>query len=132
MIVAALDLSELVIVVAAAVGVTAYATDRALDALGVSRSSRMLRGENEDLVRRNSELADSIVRRDVTITSQGAEIDRLRERVSELEKRDQAAVLRALEAHEESADVRHARTLGVLTEIRDALVIHAQPDTPRT
>ena len=95
-------------------GFLAVLLDRVADSRGWSRSSKTLRRENEDLVRRNGELEQTVARHEDKIRV-------LEAKVVELEKRDQTAVLRALETHEMRADTRHARTLEVLTDIRDTL-----------
>ena len=95
-------------------GFLAVILDRVADGRGWSRSSKTLRRENEDLVRRNQELEQTVARHEDKIRV-------LEAKVVELEKRDQTAVLRALETHEVRADTRHARTLEVLTDIRDTL-----------
>lgn len=95
-------------------GFLAVILDRVADSRGWSRSSKTLRRENEDLVRRNGELEQTVARHEDKIRV-------LEAKVVELEKRDQTAVLRALETHEMRADTRHARTLEVLTDIRDTL-----------
>ena len=95
-------------------GFLAVILDRIADGRGWSRSSKTLRRENEDLVRRNGELEQTVARHEDKIRV-------LEAKVVELEKRDQTAVLRALETHEVRADTRHARTLEVLTDIRDTL-----------
>jgi hypothetical protein len=99
-------------------GVAGYLVDRTIDARGWSRSSRTLRRENEDLVRRNGELEQTVGRLEAKVAA-------LEVQVGELQQRDQAAVLRALEQHEVHANQRHHKTIGVLTDIRDALTKEA-------
>jgi uncharacterized protein YlxW (UPF0749 family) len=95
-------------------GFAAVILDRVADARGWSRSSKVLRRENEDLVRINAEL-------DKTVTELQAKVVVLEAKVSELQVRDQAAVLAALERHETNANARHLNYLDVLTDIRDNL-----------
>ena len=95
-------------------GFLAVILDRVADGRGWSRSAKTLRRENEDLVRRNGELEQAVARHQQQIAT-------LEAQVNELQKRDQAAVLKAIETHEARADSRHARTLEVLTDIRDTL-----------
>ena len=76
-------------------GFLAVILDRIADGRGWSRSAKTLRRENEDLVRRNQELEQTVARHEDKI--------------------------QALETHEVRADTRHARTLEVLTDIRDTL-----------
>jgi uncharacterized protein YlxW (UPF0749 family) len=98
-----------------------YVVQLVLDALGVSRSSRTLRSENEDLVRRNKELDDAVLRLKSELSRLESELAGLRTQVSDLSQRDQGAVLRVIEDHERTAGIRHERMVGVLTEIRDAV-----------
>lgn len=102
-------------------GVLGFLVERLVDARGWSRSSRVLRQENQDLIRRNTELEQTVGRHEDTITSQGAQIILLQEKVADLEKRDQAAVLRAIELHEQNAAQLNDGTHQVLVEIRDLI-----------
>ncbi|MEK9809928.1 MAG: hypothetical protein VW362_05740 [Candidatus Nanopelagicales bacterium] len=111
-----LTLTDIVLIL----GFAAVILDRVADSRGWSRSSKTLRRENEDLVRRNTELEQTVARHEDKIRT-------LEQKVVELEKRDQAAVLRAIEQHETKADARHAKTLDVLVEIRDTLQEGATP-----
>lgn len=95
-------------------GMAGVVLDRLADARGWSRSSKALRLENTDLLRRNHELETTVARH----VTEGA---RLTAQVETLQARDQAAVLSALERHEVSAERRAATTSGLLTEIRDTL-----------
>lgn len=119
-----LSLAELAIVLAF-IGVVA---ERIVDSKGWARSSKTLRRENEDLVRRNRGLEETVARHEQTILEQAGKIAALDAKVVELEKRDQAAVLEAIERHEASAAVRHTESaarhmesLAVFHEIRDHL-----------
>ena len=106
--------------VALTLAALAYVTHVVLDALGVSRTSKTLRVENEDLVRRNGELEQTIARLEDKITKLQEELDVLVPQVAELQQRDQRAVLTAIADHERAAASRHERTFEVLTAIRDA------------
>lgn len=112
-----LGVTELAIIFAA----LAYVTREVLDATGWSRSSRTLRVENEDLVRRNKELDVEVGRMSVAHDALEVEVKALRVQVADLQQRDQAAVLVAIEKHEAAAGTRHERMIGVLGEIRDAV-----------
>lgn len=107
----------------AAIGVAAitYVVDRVLDATGKSRSSKLLRTENEDLVRRNNELGSEVGRLEKDVEVLRGQIRTLETLVEDLRARDQTAVLLSVEQHEANAGARHERMLGVLTEIRDAV-----------
>lgn len=110
-----------IVELAIAFAALAYVVERVLDATGWSRSSRTLRVENEDLVRRNKELDYEVGTLRVAHDGLDVEVKALRLQVAELQKRDQAAVLSAIETHERAAGTRHERMVGVLTEIRDAV-----------
>lgn len=103
--------------IAVAVAVAGLAIEKLLDHIGWSRSSKTLRRENEDLVRRNTEL-EPLVGKVQHLESQ---VEALTNQVGELQKRDQAAVLAAIETHERNAGARAEAVLGKLGEIRDAL-----------
>jgi hypothetical protein len=96
------------------VGFMAILVDRILDANGWSRSSKVLRVENTDLVRRNKELEETVARHEKEIAALSGQVELLRQR-------DQTAVLDALERHELNAERRADRTSSLLVEIRDVL-----------
>ncbi len=110
-----------VLELAAILAAIAYVAERVLDGVGWSRSSRMLRQENEDLLRRDTERTETLRRVENEYVKLEAEVIALRAQVAELTKRDQAAVLTSIEQHERNAGARHERMVGVLTEIRDAV-----------
>lgn len=95
-------------------GVLGFAIERVVDALGFSRSAKTLRRENEDVVRRNGELEETVTRLEAQIDALSLTIDELRTKVTDLEQHSQEAVLKRLEELE-------TKTLSVLTEIRDTL-----------
>lgn len=109
-------------------GVLAGLALGAAEVLGVSRSGRTARKENVDLRDRNATLEQEAKRMDAELASRDARIARLELRTAELEselsevkRRDQGAVLTAIEGHEAHAGERHERMIGVLAEIRDAV-----------
>lgn len=120
-------------------GICAYVVKEGLDYLGLSKSSRLLRRENEDLVRRNRELEEAVTRHQLTIDELRASMQQLEVKVKDLERHDLASVLRAIEQHETSAErraaaaekrsqtdqaegaARHAEHVRILTEIRDRI-----------
>lgn len=106
---------ELSILLAAA----GYVTREALDLLGVSRSSKTLRQENEDLTRRDVERENTIRHLTGEVARLEAEVITLRTQVAELTKRDQSAVLEKLSEHERMASSRTERVIDLLTQIRD-------------
>lgn len=108
-----LTLTDLTILAA----LIAYAVKEALDHLGMTRSSKILRRENEDLIRRNSELELTVTRLDGEATAQRQATQILDEKVRDLEKRDQRAVLSALELHERHAQERHVVSTELLREL---------------
>jgi predicted RNase H-like nuclease (RuvC/YqgF family) len=73
-----------------------YVTQLILDATGKSRSSRILRSENEDLVRRNKELDDTVQRLKAEVGRLEDEVGSMRTQVTDLAQRDQTAVLREI------------------------------------
>lgn len=117
-----------IVTIGAALALAAYITDRTLDGLGWSRSSKNLRRENEDLVRRNGELEDTVARHE-------ADIARMLVQIENLEKTNLAAAILKIGEHEASALIRHKenalrgeqqlaqgqQTLELLGEIRDSL-----------
>ena len=111
-----LTLTDVVIIL----GFAAVLLDRVADARGWSRSSKALRRENEDLLRMNAEL-------DKTVVDLRAKLAALELKVADLEKRDQAAVLAAIERHERNAEERATRLITVLTDIRDNLKTGGSP-----
>lgn len=95
--------------------------DRLADNRGWSRSSKVLRAENTDLLRRNVELDATVKRHEATIVTQDSRILVLEAKLEELKQRDQAAVLYALEKHELQAESRTERVANLLAEIRNAV-----------
>lgn len=89
-----------VVTVGAALAAIAYVVDRVMDARGWSRSSKNLRRENEDLVRRNTELEETVERHE-------SEIARMRAQIGELEKTNLASAIAEIRGHETSALLRH-------------------------
>ena len=107
------DLTDVLIIA----GIVGVAVKTILEERGLTRTSKLLRAENTDLLRRNGELESSIDRferrireQDILISEQAANIVVLNEKVAELAKRDQEAVLRQLEHHEEKAEARYDKT----------------------
>lgn len=110
-----------VVELAVVAGALAYVTHLVLDSLGISRTSKNLRVENQDLVRRNGELEQTVARLEKDVRRLRDEVEVLTASVGDLQKRDQAAVLVALAEHERAAGLRHEKTHAVLVEIRDAV-----------
>ena len=110
---------ELAILLAA----LAYVIERIMDARGWSRSSRLLRQENEDLLRRtleqDSEIADLL--QEVAVLK--THVNQLKGEVSELSKRDQKAVIEMLGRHETDLMKHRSEITTILTEIRNALEV---------
>jgi hypothetical protein len=113
-----LTLTDVIIIA----GILAYVADRIIDSRGWSRSSKTLRLENGDLIRRNDELERDVDRHEKTIADQGAKILRLEDQVRSLEKLDQSAVLQALKDHEVGAMERAEETHRLLGESTVQLV----------
>jgi uncharacterized protein YlxW (UPF0749 family) len=112
--IARLTIGEWVAVITIAFAAVTYGVREALDLLGKSPRASRLRDENADLLRINRELTDKVERHE-------NEIRRLETKVSELQARDQKAVLEALAQHEVSADRRADATHLLLREIADNL-----------
>lgn len=100
------------------------------DYRGWTRSPALVRQENSDLRERNATLEAEVKRLDESDRRKGERIAALEAQVEELQKRDQAAVLEAIQQHEHSATVRHTENsiadkqiVGLLTEIRDRLPV---------
>lgn len=98
-------------------GFLAVAGIFALDVLGFSRSARTVRQENHDLVGRNKTLEQENHHLEREVAALRSEVAALKAQVEELQKRDQEAVLRQLEKHEERAQKRHDAELIVLQEL---------------
>lgn len=113
-------------------GVVTLVVRETADILGWAPSAKRLRVENEDLVRYNAELEDTIERHESRMASQDEQIAVLRAQVTELEKTNLAAVMESLDRHELGALRRHdenalrgeqqiaigAETLKVLSDIQ--------------
>lgn len=102
-------------------GLGGWGINRYLEITGKSPSSRILREENQDLVRRNTDLGSEVDRLKRDVEKMRGQVRALEALIEELRGRDQAAVLKAIEVHEQAAGLRHERMLTVLTEIRDAV-----------
>ena len=102
-------------------GATGIVATRVAEARGWFKGSSTLRRENEDLVRRNSELENAVSRYERMVDELRMKVNELEVRVAELSARDQAAVLRSIETHEENAGKRAGDQITLLTEIRDYL-----------
>lgn len=98
----------------------AYVVQVLLDSLGWSRTSRTLRVENEDLVRRNAELEDEVRRLEQSIGELKGRLDDLTKEVHDLRARDQEAVLKALFDHEDAATQRATAIVAALDRIAEA------------
>lgn len=107
-------LLELSLLLAAAT----YVIQVTLDTMGWSRTSRTLRTENEDLIRRNKELEDTIRRLEEKVADLQEKLEVLGSELSELRSRDQGAVLDAINEHEHLANKRAEKYVQVLDSIR--------------
>lgn len=139
---AAVTFSDAVILAAVlAAGVKVLADQR-----GWTRSPALVRQENADLRERNATLQAEVQRLDGLDREKAERIAALEAQVSELQQRDQGAVLNAIARHEasvaemwrenreagerherqaesrnEQAAARHAESVAVLKDIRDKL-----------
>ena len=109
---------ELIGVLAVTFAALAYGIRETLDLMGKSPSSRRLRDENVDLIRRNRELEE-------TIDRLGRRVNELEGKTAELERTNQAAVLKAIERHEVNAAARNEKTAAVLERIATSLEARA-------
>lgn len=105
---------EWIAIAGVAFGAVAYGVRETLDLVGRSPSSKRLREENVDLIRRNEELTGTVERLE-------QRVDELRGEVDELRKTNQVAVLRAIEQHERNAGDRNEKTLAMLERIATTL-----------
>lgn len=103
------ELSEWVVIVGAAWFV--------LDTAGIGRGSRLVRRENREYKERNEMLEARDIERSKALGDAVAEIDRLKLRVAELERNDQAAVLHSIAAMEAQNGIRHSEEIDVLERI---------------
>ena len=122
MVTAAVDtVQEWVALAAVCTAALVYVAKEALELAGKSPGAELLRVENADLVRRNQELESNMARHELTIAAQAKDIEILQSKVADLEKRDQAAVLEALKAHEAGAMKRHEENQALLQRAVNAL-----------
>lgn len=103
----ALLVSGLIVVVVAKVA----------DYRGWTRSTALVRQENTDLRERNATLQGTVDRLDKSDRDKGERIAALEALVTELQQRDQKAVLDSVHALEAGLLARHNETLTVLREI---------------
>ena len=92
------------------IGLVGVGVKTVMEGFGWTRSSKLLRAENHDLIERNKTLEKDRIERiekELTLT---ARIESLEAKVKEPEIRDQGAVLRALDVHEERAQGRNEKT----------------------
>lgn len=106
-------------------GVIVFVIDRLVDRLGLAKSATTLREENADLLRRSEELKVDKEELRKEVTDLHSRVAVLKSQVDDLKKRDQEAVLKALQDHEVQASKRQQTMTEVLKEIRDA--IRTQP-----
>lgn len=103
MIVSAISLSTIALVCA----IIAWTLKTIAEERGWLRSTRSLRMENTDLVRINDELRDTVRRHTEKIEAQNEQIITMRAQIQELEKRDQASVILAIDLAKKEAVERH-------------------------
>jgi uncharacterized coiled-coil protein SlyX len=113
MIAAIFDLTDVALILAA----VGYVINRIAEARGWTRSSQVIRRENEDLGRRNADLEHTMERQTGQIEELTLKVGVLEAEMSELRKRDQTAVLNRLVEVEDRADARHSETVVVLEKI---------------
>ncbi len=111
---ASMSLTNVVIVC----GIIAFVIKTLAEERGWLRSTRILRRENEDLVRRNGDLDSTVERLRGRLDVQDRDLKDLRAQVTDLRSRDQASVIAALARAESSAVGRY-----------DALIVHQEAAT---
>lgn len=92
------------------IGIVGIAVKTVMEGKGWTRSSKLLREENADLIARNHTLEEDRNERIAIEITLNARIEALELKVHDLESRDQAAVLDQLKAHEIGAIGRAQKT----------------------
>ena len=98
-------------------GIVGVAIVKLGEARGWTRSSQILRRENEDLARRNDHLEANDIERGKNIDLLTQKVLTLETQIGEMKQRDMAAVLQRLQTVEDKADERHVETIDVLNVI---------------
>lgn len=117
------DLTNVILIV----GIIGVAITRVGEGRGWFRSAAGLRVENTDLLRRNSELEETIARHEIALAANDSRILVLEQTIRDLEKLDQSAVLQALKDHEKGAIARADVTHSYLARILVALQSKGTP-----
>jgi len=104
------------------IGLVGITIKTLMEGKGWTRSSKLLREENADLIARNHTLEEDRNDRIAIEITLNARIDALEAKVRDLESRDQAAVLQALRDHELGAIGRAEETHRLLQESTVQLV----------
>lgn len=116
-----LDLTNLLLIL----GITGVVTKTIMEQKGWTRSSKLLREENRDLIERNTTLERTLERErnefQSTRMEQNGRIVVLESKVHELELRDQEAVLTKLDAMAADDRTRHQEAMGTWTRIAEAI-----------
>ena len=94
------------------IGLVGITVKTLMEGKGWTRSSKLLREENADLIARNHTLEEDRNDRIAIEITLNARIDALEAKVRDLESRDQAAVLQALRDHELGAIGRAEERVG--------------------
>lgn len=92
----------------------AYFADRIGQGLGLAPSQKLLRAENEDLIRRNKELEETVLRHE-------SEIQILRAQIADLKATDQRAVIELLREHEVRAAERGEQIVNAIDRLGHAI-----------
>ena len=108
-----LNLTDVILVL----GIIAVVVTKVSEGRGWTRSSQVLRRENEDLARRNDHLEANDIERGKNIEALTQKVRMLETQIEDLKQRDMAAVLSRLQAVEDKADERHIETIDVLNVI---------------
>lgn len=102
------------------IAVIAFAFSKVADYRGWTRSPALVRQENADLRERNATLTAEVERLDIADREKAGRIAVLESKLSDLESRDQAAVLDAIKEHELFAQRRRVEQKG---EHSEAMVV---------
>jgi hypothetical protein len=104
------SLAEVVVLFAA----LAFTVKTGMEMLGHAPSVNLLRVENADLVRRNTELESETIRLEKRVKELETHVTELTAKVSELQKNDLESVVKKIDTHEHDATKRHLQIIELL------------------
>lgn len=106
------------------VGVILFALTKLAELRGWTRSTALVRQENADLRERNATLQAEVDRLAAADREKGERIAALEALVAKLQENDQAAVLRAIEKHEESVGVMWRQNIEAAGQLAELMRDH--------